>query len=351
MSRKVMSEVLKSRTLLYRSFGEPEKVLELATVDVESEPKKGQVLVQWLASPINPLDINSIQGVYVYRPTPPVIGGSEGVGRVVKCSPGSAFSKGDHVTLFTMNTPFWTEYGIVDEEDLLKIDNRISVPMAATLMVNPPTAWVMLKDFIDLSPGDYIIQNSANSGVGRSVIELCKAFGYKSINIVRDRPAIESLKTELWKLGADHIFTEEEFAKEGRKFVKTLSSPPKLAMNGVGGRSSLGIAAVLEKGGTSVTYGGMSKKPHEFSTSALVFNDVRVRGVAVGMWMRQPENEEKLELCLREIQELAVAGKLTATPMDHVPLERFQEALRKSMESRQKKQLLIISAQTSPSKL
>ena len=43
---------------------------------------------------------------------------------------------------------------------------------AATLLINPPTAYMMLKHFVDLNPGDFVIQNSANSGVGRAVIEL-----------------------------------------------------------------------------------------------------------------------------------------------------------------------------------
>lgn len=46
----------------------------------------------------------------------------------------------------------------------------------------------------------------------------------------------------------------------------------------------------------------MSKKAHEFTTSALVFNDVRVRGVAVGMWARQPENLDEWEHCLEQVQ-------------------------------------------------
>ena len=101
---------------------------------------------------------------------------------------------------------------------------------AATFMVNPPTAWVMLKNYVDLSKGDYVIQNSSNSGVGRSVIQLCKgilcffntkknysAWGIKTINIIRNRKNVGLLKTELWRIGADHVFTEEEFETYGKK--------------------------------------------------------------------------------------------------------------------------------------
>ncbi|CAP31999.1 Protein CBG13163, partial [Caenorhabditis briggsae] len=77
-------------------------------------------------------------------------------------------------------------------------------------------------------------------------------------------------------IGADHVFTEEEFKQTSKEFVKSIKSRPKLALNGVGGKSALQISSVLERGGTCVTYGGMSKKAHEFTTSALVFNDIQV---------------------------------------------------------------------------
>lgn len=151
-------------------------------------------------------------------------------------------------------------------------------------MINPPTAWIMLRDFVDLEKGDYVIQNAANSGVGRAVIELCagkkscssvfifqtiSAWGIKTINIIRNREDVGMLKTELWKLGADHVFTEEEFAEMGKdvkkaffsplkfsfQLMKEIMHPPKLALNGVGGRSALVISSTLARGGTCVTYG------------------------------------------------------------------------------------------------
>ncbi|CAL2036577.1 unnamed protein product [Caenorhabditis brenneri] len=339
-----MSKTIISRALIYKKFGDPNEVLGLETINVSAEPGREECLVQWLASPVNPLDINRIQGNYAIKAEPPVIGGSEGVGRVFKAGPGSRFKVGDHVTIFSAETPFWTEYGVVDDCELVKLDNRIPLDLAATLMINPPTAWIMLQKYVKLEKGDYVIQNSANSGVGRSVIELCKAFGYKSVNIVRDRKNIESLKTDLWKIGADHVFTEEEFKSTSKKFLKSINSRPKLALNGVGGKSALQISSVLERGGTCVTYGGMSKKTHEFTTSALVFNDIQVRGVAVGMWARREENLDEWNHCIDEVQKLAVAGKLTAIPMEKVSISDYKKAIQRSMEGRSIKQLFIINS-------
>ncbi|CAO4369541.1 unnamed protein product [Caenorhabditis nigoni] len=339
-----MQKTIQSRALIYHKFGDPREVLELQTIQVPAEPSKGECLVQWLASPINPLDINRVQGNYALKTEPPVIGGSEGVGKIIKAGSGSRFKVGDHVTIFSAETPFWTEYGIVDDEDLVQLDNRIPLDLAATLMINPPTAWIMLQKYVKLEKGDYVIQNSANSGVGRSVIELCKAFGYKSINVVRSRPNIKELKTDLWRIGADHVFTEEEFKETSKEFLKSIKSRPKLALNGVGGKSALQISSVLERGGTCVTYGGMSKKAHEFTTSALVFNDIQVRGVAVGMWARREENLDEWNFCVEQVQKLAVEGKLTSIPMEKVSLADHKKAIQKSMEGKSIKQLFIINS-------
>jgi NADPH:quinone reductase-like Zn-dependent oxidoreductase len=72
---------------------------------------------------------------------------------------------------------------------------------------------------------------------------------------VRNRPEINELKAELIKLGANFVFTEEEFKANGRKLIQSLDRPLLLGLNGVGGRSALQISSSLSYGGTMVTYG------------------------------------------------------------------------------------------------
>ena len=93
-----------------------------------------------------------------------------------------------------------------DQKKFLKISNKIPLEAAATIAVNPTTAYRMLKDYIPLKPGlfqsmqcwvshfvclscigDCIVQNGSNSGVGQSVIQLAAAWGIKTINVIRDR--------------------------------------------------------------------------------------------------------------------------------------------------------------------
>ena len=60
----------------------------------------------------------------------------------------------------------------------------------------------MLSDFVPLNPVEgapkhakkqWIIQNGANSAVGVAVIQLAKAWGVGTINLVRDRCVLFSL--------------------------------------------------------------------------------------------------------------------------------------------------------------
>ncbi|CAJ0945618.1 unnamed protein product, partial [Mesorhabditis belari] len=347
-----MFEYVERRVLRFHKNGDPREVLQMEKEKFQFKLEEGQVLIRWLCSPINPLDINIVQGVYAIQRELPAIGGSEAAGRVVKTHANSTLKQGDLVFPFISMSPnCWTDYSVANEDQLVKVDSRIDPLMASTFSVNPCTAWQMLRNFVEMNAGDWIIQNSANSGVGRSVIQLAKAWGIHSINIVRDRANIEKLKIELKHIGATHVFTEEEFAKNGRTFVReivqnTHGGTVKLAFNGVGGRSCLAIAGALARGGTLITYGGMSKKAHEFSTAQLVFNDIRVRGIANGMWLMEGGHEEIVERMLKDLQELAVLGKLTPPPLDYHKIEDFKIAIENSMDGKHGKQMFIFEKAT-----
>ena len=58
-----------------------------------------------------------------------------------------------------------------------------------TMAINPPTAALLLSEYVDLKPGEWVVQNAANSGVGRWVIAFAKTRGLKTVNIVR-RPEL-----------------------------------------------------------------------------------------------------------------------------------------------------------------
>ena len=270
----LMNVVLKRNAsrLVFTQFGVPGEVLRRETFPTPSDvSSRSEVLVKMLMSPIHPADINTIQGSYPNLPDLPAVGGGEGVGVVVaKGSQVTNLEEGDWVFPSKNGAGTWTSHLSGPEDDFIKVRNDIPVEAAATLRSNPGTAYRMLRDFVQLGDGDTIIQNGSNSAVGRALIQIARKMKLRSINVVRDREEIASLKNELKALGADHVWTEEELRKTQAFREKELERP-KIAFNCVGGTSATELIKSLDHGGFHVTYGGMSLKPVTAATSALIF--------------------------------------------------------------------------------
>lgn len=74
---------LRGFALTYAEHGEPLDVLSLRdTTAVIDKPEGSNVWIRMLAAPINPADINTVQGVYPKKPVLPAVGGNEGVAEV-----------------------------------------------------------------------------------------------------------------------------------------------------------------------------------------------------------------------------------------------------------------------------
>jgi len=76
-----------SKAVVYDEHGAPDQVLRVVDVPPVHLGER-DVCVRMLAAPINPSDINRIEGVYPVRPSlPGAVGGYEGVGQVHSLSP------------------------------------------------------------------------------------------------------------------------------------------------------------------------------------------------------------------------------------------------------------------------
>jgi len=70
---------LPSLNLEYEQYGNPLEVLKLQSRPVRGQLESDEVRVRWLAAPVNPLDINKLEGNYPIKLPFPIIAGSEGV--------------------------------------------------------------------------------------------------------------------------------------------------------------------------------------------------------------------------------------------------------------------------------
>ncbi|XP_014497247.1 enoyl-[acyl-carrier-protein] reductase, mitochondrial isoform X2 [Vigna radiata var. radiata] len=318
-----------SKAIVYDVHGPPDTVTKLVEVPAV-EVKEKEVCVKMLAAPINPSDINRIQGVYPVRPNPPAVGGYEGVGEVLSVgSSVTSLSPGDWVIPSPPSFGTWQTYIVKNENVWHKVEKGVPMEYAATITVNPLTALLMLEHCVPLNSGDAIVQNGATSMVGQCVIQLAKSRGIHSINIIRDRPGVNEVKEMLKNLGADEVFTESELEVKNVKSLLGGIPEPALGFNCVGGNAASLVLKFLRQGGTMVTYGGMSKKPVTVSTSSFIFKDLSLRGFWLQKWLSTDKAEESRGMIDRLLN-LVQEGKLKYK-MELAPFDDFSTALDKAL--------------------
>lgn len=315
----------------YEKFGPVDSVVKLCEEQLEAI-KPTQVLLQFLAAPINPADINMIEGVYNIQPPLPAIGGNEGVASVLAVgSSVRGLKEGDWVIPALPGFGTWRKYAICEEDDVDQIDKNVPIEIAATISINPCTAYRMLHDFTTLQKGDLIVQNGANSSVGMAVIQLAKQMGVHTLNVVRDRPNLPELVARLTELGATTVITEETLANPRLLEEVLVKLPggkkqqPSLGFNCVGGSSATDIARLLKDGSSMVTYGGMGRKPVSIPTGRLIFNDIALRGFWLSRWTQTHEKTERRAM-IKEIMNLIRDDKFK-TIVQKLPFEEFDKAL------------------------
>lgn len=325
-----------AKALVLPNLGEPKDVLRLHGHSI-SPPTGDAVTIRFLASPINPADINQIQGVYPTKPTWTTslgtpeniaVGGNEGVAEVISKGSGvKGLEKGDWVIMKKQGFGTWRTHAQTTASEVVKIDTEkregLKAEQVGTVSVNPCTAYRMLKDFVELKSGeDWFMQNGANSGVGRAAIQLGKLWGYKSINVVRKRESgHEDLVRDLKSLGADVVVTDEEMRSKGfrdqlKEFTSGGREKVKLALNCVGGPLVNDMAKHLAPGSPVVTYGAMSKQPVQLPMGLLIFKDINFHGFWVSRWA--DKNPQQKKACVDEILDLTKQGKFQDIPMDPV---------------------------------
>jgi len=305
------------RAAMIRAFGEPKEVLELVDGPEPAPPGAGEVLIGVEYAPINMNDLYVIQGAFPVRPSLPSVVGNEGVGRILAVGSDVEHLKvGDRV-LVPLYAFSWRERLVVPAAGLFSLPDA-DVRQLAMLGINPPTAALLLDEVSDLKSGDWVIQNAANSGVGRSLIAVAKARGLKTINLVRRA----ELVPELQAIGADLVVVDEEGALEKIR-ARVGDGRLRLAIDGVSGKSSAVIAGALSAHGTFVIYAYMGGGPVTISPFDLIVKRI----IAKGFFMNHPDVEPKIPAALREAVPLVASGAIH-TPITAIyPLSGFREAV------------------------
>jgi len=306
--------------VVYERHGNPVDVLR---VEQQPWPKPAphEAVVQMRAAPINPADLNQIEGKYPVRTELPATPGFEGAGIVVDLGAGVTNVAVGALVILPHNIGTWRDALAVKADELVVVPAGIEPVHAATLKINPLTAWRLLDDYVDLKKGDWLIQNAANSAAGRTVIQIARELGYKTVNVVRRMELIDELRAE----GGDVVLVDGEDLREKVKSA-TSDAPIRLGLNAVGGDSALRLANCLAPGSTLVTFGAMSLQPLKIPNGLLIFKDLRFRGIWINKWYDNATIEERMD-AFRPLFEMAERGLLKTKVEKSYPLTEAKAAV------------------------
>lgn len=296
----------------------------------------GQALVAVLAAPINPSDVLTLTGHYGLLPPLPAVGGSEGVGRVVELGPDTQGPDVGQVVLLPAGTGTWASHVVAPAAGLIPLPADADPLQLAMLTVNPPTASLLLSEFADLQPGDWVIQNSANSGVGSYVVQLAKLRGLKTVNVVRR----DAAKASVQALGGDVVVVDSDSLAADVK-AATGGAAIKLGIDAVGGKATMRLAAALADHATVVNYGVLSGEPCVMGPREVVFRDISLKGFWLARWFRTTPQAEQAALLAR-LAGLIAAGQLSAPIQATYDVSQIKEAVAAAAAGERQGKILVV---------
>ncbi|MFH7809251.1 zinc-binding dehydrogenase [Acinetobacter sp. BSP-153] len=291
------------QSIIHHHFGEPVDVLEAADMPMP-EPKAGEVRIKMILSPMHNHDVWTVRGSYGYKPALPAIGGSEAVGVVDALGEGvQGVSLGQRVAVAAVHGS-WAEYFIAPAHGIVPLTDAIEDETAAQLIGMPISA-LMLLEFVDLKADQWMIQNTANGAVGKTVAMIAAARGQKVIHLVRRTEAV----AEMHALGIQNVVATDQADWKAQVKAIHANQPLMVGVDSIGGKASGEMLALLSENSLLVSFGSMSGEVMQISSGGLIFKQATVKGFWASVVNKELSSERKKALIV-ELLTLAAQKKL-----------------------------------------
>jgi NADPH:quinone reductase-like Zn-dependent oxidoreductase len=252
--------------------------------------------------------------------------GTEGVGRVVAVGAGVKHVKEGDRTLVPFSHPAWAER-IKTAAPWLRPLPPGDINQFAMMGINPATAYLLLTDIVKLPRGSWVIQNAANSGVGRATVAVAKSLGLRSVNVVRRGEVVAEMKA----LGGDVVLVDgPDLAK--RVAAETGNAPIALALDGVGDASPMNLMNCVSESGVLVSYGVMSGKPMVVHPGSLIYKKQTIRGFWLVYWYQSAKPDE-ITAMFDHLTPLVAAGTISTPVAATYRFGQVREAIAKAAQS------------------
>jgi NADPH:quinone reductase-like Zn-dependent oxidoreductase len=330
------------KAIRFRQHGEPAKVLAVEECR-RPEPGQGEVRVRIRATPVNPSDLLYVRGYYsgteAHFPAPV---GFEGVGIVDALGPQvQGPAPGQRVVVKKDAGGNWAEYSVAAAHDVLPIPDEIPDEQAASFVVNPASAVLMVRHILAVPRGEWLLQSAAGSELGRMIIRLAKHDGIRTVNVVRRHEAV----AELERLGADAVIvsTDGPIDEQVRDIVG--SKGVGYAIDPVIGETGSQMYKALNDDGRMLIYGSLTGEP------MLVGDDPRyiLAGRRVlevfwlGYWLPRLDEPARLQL-VDDIVTLLHAGILETSPGRKFTFDEVEAAVTQAESKDRGGKVLLVPA-------
>lgn len=334
-----MSE--KKEAAQFARNGHPPDVVEV--VEVETPPVgPGDVLVDVQAAAIGPPHLLTISGGYGVQPDLPAIPGGEGLGKVVEVGKNVAnVTLGDLIMIPPNSGGCWRQQMVVPSDRISLVFPPEGDPLQlAMIMANPPAAWQLLNTVVELEPGDWVIQNAANSAVGNYLMQLANVYGYHTVNVVRR----DGLEEQIARSKGDVCIVDGSDLGDRVKEA-TGGAEIKLAVDAIAGDATQRLADCLSDDGVIVTYGLLSGDSCQLSAKDLIFRNLRHQGIWTKMWLQgRGSTPESRAAVYEELRGYIVDGRLHAEIEATYPIAEVKKAVAHAMDKRNGKVLILPNA-------
>ena len=277
------------------------------------EPQDNEVLVEVVATSVNPIDRRLRSGElqeYITR-TFPVVPGWDLAGKIAKVGAKvTDWQVGDEVLglAFTWSIQHgsYAEYCPIDTASITEKPASISFEQAAALPLVSLTAWQALSEFGELKAGQSVFIQAGAGGVGSVAIPMAKHLGAKvyTTTSAKNHDYVKSL-------GADVIidYNADDYESALRQHEP---NGVDLVLEALLGNGTAEAAIRLTKDGGRVAY--MNNEPPEM-------DEIKLRNIKAEFLHHRPDGA-----MLRELVDLYQSGKISLPKVQVRPLEEAMDA-------------------------
>ncbi len=301
----------------------------------------GQVLVKIEASPCNPSDLLFLQGRYGVRKGLPAVPGWEGAGTVVASGGGwfARWLRNRRVACGVQGDRdgTWAEYCLVNASDCIPLDRRLRMDAAASLIVNPLTAFGLL-DTARRGGHRAAVQTAGASQLGRMLIRIAAQAKYPLVSVVRSEAQVQLLKS----LGAERVLnsTDEDFVEQLVTVCQQVNVTA--AFEAVAGDMTGTLLSAMPAGACVHVYGALCEEPcGNIDPIELIFHNKTVTGFYLGQWLRR-RNKFNVYLTAKRAQRMLIDGLIETKVQQQIGLNEVNAGLQRYVDNMTEGKVLIV---------